>query len=344
VRHGPEAFNYAFPQELDDKFLVISDQFPGVPWKYVDSTELISILHERIDEGFTFPLNPKWILCDPGWKGVYDKLLASHKPNVQDSMDIWYPPEVRDKIAKVVSEHPRGFEWEDSAAAKSSKYYTRTASEISTNTNQAIHELQTEWGESEKGNSGTKTDLAISEFRRYLVREKAFRDLSRIMNEIRLMIRLDSVGKSSHLRTNGLVTAMEMNRLAKQELSRTNRRESFALMKRANASILELEDDEEDNDEEGEGMKSGQINSREEGGAETIQRSDTNEKTPIDQRRKLSTGEPSWRHSFAGRRNNANQRKAGKSPRRHSLGVLSRIIKTVGKKKKRPQHGKDNTG
>jgi len=29
VRHGPECFNYGFPQELDDKYLVISDMLPG---------------------------------------------------------------------------------------------------------------------------------------------------------------------------------------------------------------------------------------------------------------------------------------------------------------------------
>ena len=28
-RHGPECFNYSFPQELDDKFLVISDTLEG---------------------------------------------------------------------------------------------------------------------------------------------------------------------------------------------------------------------------------------------------------------------------------------------------------------------------
>ena len=30
VRHGPECFNYSFPQPLDDKFLVISDTLPGL--------------------------------------------------------------------------------------------------------------------------------------------------------------------------------------------------------------------------------------------------------------------------------------------------------------------------
>jgi len=30
VRHGPECFNYSFPQQMDDKFLVISDMLPGL--------------------------------------------------------------------------------------------------------------------------------------------------------------------------------------------------------------------------------------------------------------------------------------------------------------------------
>eukprot|EP00986_Skeletonema_menzelii_P020904 scaffold32648_cov166-Skeletonema_menzelii.AAC.4 len=110
VRHGPECFNYSFPQQLDDKFLVISDTLPGlVPWKYVDIKELKEILAEKIDDGFAFPLNPKWILCDEGWKGLYDKLLASEKPNVQDAMDVWYPADVRERIAAISSKHPNGF-------------------------------------------------------------------------------------------------------------------------------------------------------------------------------------------------------------------------------------------
>jgi len=30
VRHGPECFNYSFPQPLDDQYLVISDTLPGL--------------------------------------------------------------------------------------------------------------------------------------------------------------------------------------------------------------------------------------------------------------------------------------------------------------------------
>merc|ERR1719356_1211505 len=47
VRHGPECFNYNFPQELDDEFLVISDLFSGVPWRYTDVKGLLDILRRK---------------------------------------------------------------------------------------------------------------------------------------------------------------------------------------------------------------------------------------------------------------------------------------------------------
>jgi len=67
---------------------------------------LIEILADKIDEGFAFPLNPKWILCDEGWKDLYDKLLASEAPNVQDALNVWYPADVRARIAAISSKHP----------------------------------------------------------------------------------------------------------------------------------------------------------------------------------------------------------------------------------------------
>ncbi len=78
-------------------------------WKYADIDELKEILSEKIDDGFAFPLNPKWILCDEGWKDLYDKLLASEAPNVQDAMKVWYPSDVRERIAAISSKHPAGF-------------------------------------------------------------------------------------------------------------------------------------------------------------------------------------------------------------------------------------------
>ena len=112
VRHGPECFNWWFPQEIDETFLVVSDTLPGnLKWKKMNVEELQEILIQKIEEGFTFPINPKWILCDPGWRRVYDKLRASTKPNVQDSIDCWMPPEtgLREKIDAISARHPRGF-------------------------------------------------------------------------------------------------------------------------------------------------------------------------------------------------------------------------------------------
>jgi len=113
VRHGAECFNWFFPQEVDEEMLVISDTLPGnVKWKKVKVPELQEILITKIEEGFTFPINPKWVLCDPGWRRVYDKLLASKKPNVQDSIKCWLPPEtgLREEIDKISAQHPLGFE------------------------------------------------------------------------------------------------------------------------------------------------------------------------------------------------------------------------------------------
>merc|ERR1712060_855571 len=115
VRHGPECFNWFFPQDIDEELLVISDtlETPGnVKWMYVNPQQLQEILIQKIDQGFTFPINPKWVLCDPGWRRVYDKLRASRKPNVQDSLNCWFPPGtgIREKIEFVSVKHPLGFE------------------------------------------------------------------------------------------------------------------------------------------------------------------------------------------------------------------------------------------
>lgn len=78
VRHGAECFNYYFPQDLDDEFLLVCENIGGgntnnknianggddanggknVPWKYVGVDELQRVLAAKIEEGFAFPLNP----------------------------------------------------------------------------------------------------------------------------------------------------------------------------------------------------------------------------------------------------------------------------------------------
>ena len=130
VRHGAECFNWFFPQDIDDEFLVISDTLPGnVPWKKVNVEELQDLLIAKVDEGFTFPINPKWILCDPGWRRVYDKLRTSDHGNARDSLDCWLPPEtgLREEIDAISARHPSGFQSAGRGSSGSSfvlmKYY-----------------------------------------------------------------------------------------------------------------------------------------------------------------------------------------------------------------------------
>eukprot|EP00588_Corethron_pennatum_P010042 CAMPEP_0194271612 /NCGR_PEP_ID=MMETSP0169-20130528/5349_1 /TAXON_ID=218684 /ORGANISM="Corethron pennatum, Strain L29A3" /LENGTH=510 /DNA_ID=CAMNT_0039014001 /DNA_START=375 /DNA_END=1904 /DNA_ORIENTATION=+ len=113
VRHGAECFNYHFPQELDESFLVIDERLDSkVPWKYVNVQELRELLCARIDDGYVFPLNPKWILADHGWKAVYDKMMSSTNARVQGALAVWYPPEsgIRELIEDIHSRFPDGFQ------------------------------------------------------------------------------------------------------------------------------------------------------------------------------------------------------------------------------------------
>lgn len=93
VRHGSECFNWYFPQELDQEFLVIWDGFSqtgGTPWSYLKESELRSFLIERVGEGFSFPLNPSWVLRDKGWYEVLAALKSS--PSTNEALSDWYPP------------------------------------------------------------------------------------------------------------------------------------------------------------------------------------------------------------------------------------------------------------
>jgi len=112
VRHGAECFNFYFPQELDDEFLVIGGNLGGAKYKYMKLTELQDFLLGTIDLGFTFPLNPKWTLCDEGWKAIWNKLTDSVHPNVQLSINAWYPPGsgLKERIESIHQKYPEGFQ------------------------------------------------------------------------------------------------------------------------------------------------------------------------------------------------------------------------------------------
>jgi len=119
VRHGAECFNFLFPQEVDKEGLLIAwDGFAlegtgKLGWKVVGEEELIQFLLARIEDGFVFPLNPKWVLCDKGW---YEVWAALHKKqngartnNEYINLDAWFPSHIYDKVEAVRTAHPAGF-------------------------------------------------------------------------------------------------------------------------------------------------------------------------------------------------------------------------------------------
>eukprot|EP00927_Polykrikos_kofoidii_P039723 TRINITY_DN34052_c0_g1_i1.p1 TRINITY_DN34052_c0_g1~~TRINITY_DN34052_c0_g1_i1.p1 ORF type:complete len:1293 (-),score=179.43 TRINITY_DN34052_c0_g1_i1:7-3885(-) len=107
VRHGAECFNFCFPQELDNEYLVVWEGFPDKPWDYKSEAALRSFLVDRIREGFTFPLNPVWPIRDAGWYDVLTEIRA-HKA-AQEAWDGWYPQKIAKRIDAIHEAHKGGF-------------------------------------------------------------------------------------------------------------------------------------------------------------------------------------------------------------------------------------------
>jgi len=109
IRHGAECFNYHFPQELDEEFLIIWEGLKE-KWQYVNESELQSFLAERAKEGYVFPLNPVWPVRDQGW---YDVLKALRdNPTSNKMLATWYPADsgVLSLIDQLHSKYPGCFQ------------------------------------------------------------------------------------------------------------------------------------------------------------------------------------------------------------------------------------------
>mmetsp|Transcript_10652 Transcript_10652/g.24232 ORF Transcript_10652/g.24232 Transcript_10652/m.24232 type:complete len:1128 (-) Transcript_10652:48-3431(-) len=107
VRHGAECFNFLFPQELDECYLVVWDGFQTEklkPWDYKREPELRQFLLERVQDGYTFPLNPVWPIRDPGWHEVWSA--------VKGNLDMWYPSSsgILERVEQLHTTFQSGFE------------------------------------------------------------------------------------------------------------------------------------------------------------------------------------------------------------------------------------------
>jgi len=109
VRHGAECFNAYFPQELDDHFLIVWEGFDDKPWDYMMEPKLREFLTARIREGFSFPVNPVWLVRDPGWYQIFKELNSSEEAS--GPLLSWFPPEsgLIQKIEDIHKEFPEGF-------------------------------------------------------------------------------------------------------------------------------------------------------------------------------------------------------------------------------------------
>ena len=114
VRHGAESFNYFFPQDLDEQVLVMWDGFEKrKAWKYMGQSDLRAFLLDRAKDGFAFPVNPKWILCDHSeWMDIFKALESNADPSVRAAIDAWFPPSsgLRERLRAIRSSHPTGFQ------------------------------------------------------------------------------------------------------------------------------------------------------------------------------------------------------------------------------------------
>ncbi|CAD7926701.1 unnamed protein product [Amoebophrya sp. A120] len=153
VRHGAECFNFLFPQEQDDQYLVIWDKdggdnitdgaktsaagttapASGIPtshqggppsrtkptksksWFSVTEPELRAFLADRVADGFVFPLNPAWPARDPvAWGPIWRALQGSEA--AQQANQSWYRQEIVDIVEELMKTYPEGFRSATSAA------------------------------------------------------------------------------------------------------------------------------------------------------------------------------------------------------------------------------------
>jgi len=110
LRHGAECSNFYFPQEMDTQYLIVWEGLSPVRWQYVDPDELQTFLLARVEDGFAFPLNPKWVLCDEGWMIIFEALLKSTAAS--QPMEAWFPQAsgLRERIFEIAKNHPQGFQ------------------------------------------------------------------------------------------------------------------------------------------------------------------------------------------------------------------------------------------
>jgi len=146
IRHGAECFNYYFPQELDEEFLVVWEGLEarhGAPWLQHSELELRQFLLERIADGYLFPINPIWPVRDKGWYEVF--VALRNAPGADKVLPIWYPDDIIQIIDRLHAAYPRCLvQAPPNSRSMSSNGFSRCSSDLTADeiVNLRIHELE----------------------------------------------------------------------------------------------------------------------------------------------------------------------------------------------------------
>lgn len=117
MRHGAECFNFIFPQAPDNEYLIAWDGFGNqgarqrrTTLQYVDRRGLKEFLLARIEDGYTFPLNPLWVLCDENWWAIWESLRQVR------GMRTWWPLSsgIEELVEKIHGDYPSGWSHDSS--------------------------------------------------------------------------------------------------------------------------------------------------------------------------------------------------------------------------------------
>jgi len=111
VRHSSECFNYMFPQDFDNEYLIIWDQFPDMPWDYKSEHDLHAFLLDRIKEGYAFPVHPVWAARDTHWFSIFEELRTLSVKRPETAFHAWYPKGsgIVEKVHQLHADFPNGF-------------------------------------------------------------------------------------------------------------------------------------------------------------------------------------------------------------------------------------------
>eukprot|EP00929_Paragymnodinium_shiwhaense_P034162 TRINITY_DN18628_c0_g1_i1.p1 TRINITY_DN18628_c0_g1~~TRINITY_DN18628_c0_g1_i1.p1 ORF type:complete len:805 (+),score=184.62 TRINITY_DN18628_c0_g1_i1:128-2542(+) len=146
VRHGAECFNFYFPQELDDEFLVVWIKFPEKPWAYFTEEKLRKFLVERVEDGYAFPVNAVWPVRDKGWYEVFNAVRDGAEG--KKVFPSWYLPslKIEEQIHRLHKQFPDCFKQQAQEVKAETKPQPQSTAKVANTARKAVEEVNEKGG------------------------------------------------------------------------------------------------------------------------------------------------------------------------------------------------------